>query len=152
MGGLAAAALLAHRGVGVTVLERAAAPGGKMRQVSVDGQAIDAGPTVFTMRWVFEALFADCGMRLDEAIGLRQAGVLARHAWGPDRLDLFADPERSAAAIEAFAGPAEASGFRSFCAAAQRIYKTLEGPFIRGERPSMTSLALSVRPKDLLAI
>lgn len=152
MGGLAAAALLAHQGHQVTVLERADAPGGKMRQVSVAGRAIDAGPTVFTMRWVFEALFTECGARLDEAIGLTQAGVLARHAWGADRLDLFADPERSAAAIEVFAGPAEARGFRSFCAAAQRIYQTLEGPFIRGERPSMASLALSVRPKDLLAI
>ncbi|RZM06366.1 MAG: FAD-dependent oxidoreductase, partial [Sphingomonas sp.] len=153
MGGLAAAALLAHRGFGVTVLERADAPGGKMRQVSVAGRAIDAGPTVFTMRWVFEALFAECGARLDEAVGLTQAGVLARHAWGADRLDLHADAERSAAAIEAFAGPAEARGFRSFCAAARRIYQTLEGPFIRGERPSMASLALSVRrPADLLAI
>ena len=152
MGGLAAAALLAHRGHHVTVLERMDAPGGKMRQVSVAGRPIDAGPTVFTMRWVFEALFADCGARFDEAVGLTRAGVLARHAWGTDRLDLFADPEQSAAAIEAFAGPAEARGFRSFRAAAQRIYQTLEGPFIRGERPSMASLALSVRPKDLLSI
>lgn len=152
MGGLSAACLLAHRGHPVTVLERAAAPGGKMRQVSVAGRAIDAGPTVFTMRWVFEALFAECGARLDETVGLTQAGVLARHAWGADRLDLHADADRSAAAIEAFAGPAEARGFRSFCAAAQRIYQTLEAPFIRGERPSMASLALSVRPRDLLAI
>ncbi len=148
MGGLAAACLLAHRGHAVTVLERADAPGGKMRVV----EGVDAGPTVFTMRWVFEALFAECGVRLDEAVGLTQAGILARHAWGMDRLDLHADAERSAAAIEAFAGSAEARGFRSFCAAAQRIYRTLEGPFIRGERPSMTSLALSVRPQDLLAI
>ena len=149
MGGLAAASLLARQGFDVTVLERAAAPGGKMRVV--DG--IDAGPTVFTMRWVFEALFAECGARLDEAVGLTQAGILARHAWGPDRLDLYADIERSAAAIEAFAGPAEARGFRSFCAAARRTYQTLEGPFIKGERPSIASLALSIRrPGDLLAI
>ena len=120
-----------------------------MRQV--DG--VDAGPTVFTMRWVFEALFAECGTPLDEAVGLTQAGILARHAWGADRLDLHADVARSAAAIEAFAGPAEARGFRAFCAAARRTYQTLEGPFIKGERPSMASLALSVRrPADLLAI
>ncbi len=149
VGGLAAAALLARHGVDVTVLERATSPGGKMRQV--DG--VDAGPTVFTMRWVFEALFAECGTTLDEAVGLTQAGILARHAWGGDRLDLHADVDKSAAAIEALAGPAEARGFRAFCAAARRTYQTLEGPFIKGERPSMASLALSVRrPADLLAI
>ena len=149
VGGLATAALLARYGFDVTVLERAAAPGGKMRQV--DG--VDAGPTVFTMRWVFEALFAECGTRLDEVVGLTPAGILARHAWGGDRLDLHADVERSVAAIEAFAGPTEARGFRAFCAAARRTYQTLEGPFIKGERPSMASLALSVRrPADLLAI
>ena len=149
MGGLAAAALLARGGFDVTVLERAAAPGGKMRVV--DG--VDAGPTVFTMRWVFEALFAECGTRLEEVVRLTQAGILARHAWGPDRLDLHADVERSAAAIATFAGATEASGFRSFCAAARRAYRTLEGPFIKGERPSMASLALSIRrPGDLLAI
>jgi len=154
MGGLAAAALLARQGIDTLVLERAAAPGGKMRQVEVAGRAIDAGPTVFTMRWVFEALFADCGARLADAVNLQPAHILARHAWSPsERLDLHADPERSAAAIEAFAGPAEARGFRAFCAAAQRTYRTLEGPFIRGERPSIASLALSVRrPADLFAI
>ncbi len=149
VGGLAAAALLARRGFAVTVLERATAPGGKMRVL--DG--VDAGPTVFTMRWVFEDLFSECGARLEERVGLTSAGILARHAWGADRLDLHADAERSAAAIEAFAGPAEARGFRAFCAAARRTYQTLEGPFIRGERPSMASLALSIRrPADLLAI
>jgi hypothetical protein len=30
-----------------------------MRQVMVDGAAIDSGPTVFTMRWVFDQILAD---------------------------------------------------------------------------------------------
>ena len=50
MGGLVAALQLAHQGLDVTVLEAAAAPGGKLRQLMVDGQPIDSGPTVFTMR------------------------------------------------------------------------------------------------------
>ena len=57
--GLSAALLLAARGLEVTVLERAAAPGGKMREVAVGDARIDGGPTVFTMRWVFEELFAE---------------------------------------------------------------------------------------------
>ena len=51
--GLTAALELAHHGLDVTVLEKNAYPGGKIRQIDVDGALIDSGPTVFTMRWVF---------------------------------------------------------------------------------------------------
>ena len=56
MGGLSAAVLLAARGLPVTVVERMGAPGGKLRTVDVAGVAVDAGPTVFTYREVFEQL------------------------------------------------------------------------------------------------
>ena len=40
------------------------------------------GPTVFTMRWVFDELFAAIGARLDDHLRLRPAEtLLARHAW-----------------------------------------------------------------------
>ena len=143
IGGLAAALDLARQGHDVTVLERAAAPGGKMRQVAVGTARIDAGPTVFTMRWVFEELFADAGALLADHITLHPASVLARHAWGDAQLDLFADVEQSTAAIGAFAGAAEARGFAAFCAEARRIYRTLEGPFIRSPRPNAVSLAMA---------
>src|SRR5690606_27342764 len=81
VGGLACAIDLQRRGVEVHLLERAGAVGGKMRQVRVGGQQIDAGPTVLTMRWVFEGLFADAGTSLAEQVRLRPLEVLARHAW-----------------------------------------------------------------------
>jgi phytoene dehydrogenase-like protein len=109
MGGLAAALHLAGHGVEVVVLERAVAPGGKMRQVAVDGHLLDAGPTVLTMPWVLETLLREAGTTLAEALPLRPAEILARHAWsGAERLDLFACPDRSEAAIAAFAGRREA--------------------------------------------
>nr|WP_238313788.1 1-hydroxycarotenoid 3,4-desaturase CrtD [Methylobacterium crusticola] len=145
IGGLAAALSLAQAGLAVTVVERAAAPGGKMRALPVGGLAVDAGPTVFTMRWVFEELFREAGADLAARVPLRRAAILARHAWGAgERLDLFADPARSEAAIAAFAGPGEADGFRRFRARAAEIYRTLEGPFIRGTRPSPVGLARRV--------
>ena len=61
MGGLAAALSLAARGEEVLVIERQQAPGGKMRRLNVAGRAIDGGPTVFTMRWVLEQIFAEAG-------------------------------------------------------------------------------------------
>jgi 1-hydroxycarotenoid 3,4-desaturase len=39
-------------------------PGGKMRRLGVGGRQVDAGPTVLTMRWVFERLFEMAGTSL----------------------------------------------------------------------------------------
>lgn len=141
IGGLSAAALLAQAGLAVTLLERAAVPGGKACTRSVAGQALDAGPTVLTMRWVFEQLFEQLGLRLDRQLGLQRADVLARHAWGADqRLDLLADPEASAAAIAAFAGADEAARYRDFCRRSQAVYQALERSFIAASRPNPLSL------------
>ncbi|GJE54640.1 MULTISPECIES: 1-hydroxycarotenoid 3,4-desaturase CrtD [Methylobacterium] len=143
--GLVAGLKLAHAGLDVTLLERGAAPGGKMRSLPVGGAAIEAGPTVFTMRWVFEEIFSECGASLADRLALKPASLLARHAWSADeRLDLFADVDASAEAIAAFAGPREADGYRRFCARAAEVYRTLEGPFIRGARPSPIDLGRRV--------
>ncbi|MDE2082759.1 MAG: phytoene desaturase [Burkholderiales bacterium] len=142
IGGLVAALELAAQGLEVTLVERAAQPGGKMRQVQSAGRPIDAGPTVFTMRWVFEALFAAIGESLDEQLALQPLQVLARHAWGPrEVLDLYADLERTVAAITAFSSAAEGERYRRFSHRAQAIYRTLEQPFLRAGRPNVLSLA-----------
>lgn len=139
--GLAAAIDLGRAGFDVTVFERAASPGGKMRELSVAGRPMDAGPTVFTLREVFDALFADAGETLNDYIKLIPANVLARHAWNShEHLDLFADLERSTDAIGVFAGSREAAGFVRFAAQARRIYATLDDSFMRASRPSTLEL------------
>jgi 1-hydroxycarotenoid 3,4-desaturase len=139
IGGLSAAVSLAVAGCDVTLLERQPSLGGKLR---VLGPGIDAGPTVFTMRWVFDEIFAAAGASFTDHVTLRRADVLARHAWamsGP--LDLFADLAQSADAIGRFAGAAEARGFLAFSARAKQIYDTLEKPILRDFLPTPLSLA-----------
>ncbi len=131
MGGLAAALRLAAQGFDVTVLERAAGPGGKMRRVTVGTSRLDAGPTVFTMKWVFERLFDAIGESFEAHVALSRAETLARHAWQDgSRLDLFADMDRSEDAIATFAGPAEARGYRRFCAESAAMFGLLKDPFL----------------------
>ena len=150
IGGLVAALELAARGLDVTVIERATTPGGKMREAGLGAARLDAGPTVFTMRWVFEEIFADAGASLADHIILHPATILARHAWSErERLDLFADLDRSADAIGAFAGPAEARRYRDFCGHAARTYATFERSFIRAQRPSPLSLARGAGPRGI---
>jgi 1-hydroxycarotenoid 3,4-desaturase len=141
IGGLVAATLLAARGSEVVLVERSSGPGGKMRQIDIGGRPVDAGPTVFTMRGVFEQIFAAAGASLSDHVTLRPATLLARHAWSTtERLDLFADADRTADAIGDFAGAREAAGYRAFCARAQRIFEALERPFICSQRPSLATL------------
>lgn len=137
VGGLSAAALLAARGFETTVLERAPAPGGKMREVEAGGARLDAGPTVLTMRWAFDDIFADAGVSLSDRVTLHPVETLARHAWRDGaRLDLLADRERSVEAIAAFAGMREAASYRDFCVRAAAIYGALRDTFIRAPRPA----------------
>lgn len=150
VGGLAAAIDLAGYGVDVIVLERAAGPGGKLRGVEVGDGILDAGPTVFTMRAVFDQLFADAGTSLDDHFTLQPLTTLARHAWDDGaRLDLFADPQQSAEAIGDFAGAAEARRFLEFAARAKRIFETLDNSFMQTQRPDPIRLAMAVAPGGL---
>jgi len=137
IGGLTSAALLAARGFRVTVLEKEKAVGGKARQVEVDGAPVAGGPTVFTMRDVFDQTFAECGSALEDHLHIERADVIARHAWDESgTLDLFADPRRSEDAIGDFAGAGEAAAYRAFRAEAKRIFEVLDKPFMRGDSAS----------------
>lgn len=156
VGGLAAAIDLAAKGLEVTVVERASTPGGKLREIEIDGRKLDAGPTVFTMRHVFEELFHDAGSGLDRHLTLTPVDILARHAWGDgSRLDLHADMRQAIDAIGEFAGAKAAEGYREFCDRSQRIYATLADTYIQASRPTPLSLAKRVsahQPLDLLRI
>jgi len=155
-GGLAAAIDLSRSGFRVTVLERAAAPGGKMHTREVDDCAVDGGPTVLTMRSIFEQLFSDAGANLEDRLTLVESPVIARHAWSDGgTLDLFPDPRRSRDSIEAFAGSANACGFDRFYSQSEKIHQTLSETFITASKPDPLTLVSRVlsrhHPSSLLA-
>lgn len=173
VGGLVAALALAAQGLEVVVCEAQAELGGKVRQVHIGGQALDAGPTVFTMRWVFDELFSQVGETLGAHLDLHKVETLARHTWGQCRpfgpstdsrngqnssgpessqLDLYANIDRSADAIGNFAGAAEARRYLAFCKRARLIYQTLEGPFLRATRPNPLSLSLRVASQGVAGL
>ncbi|MBX7483513.1 1-hydroxycarotenoid 3,4-desaturase CrtD [Qipengyuania qiaonensis] len=157
IGGLVSAALLSASGHDVTVVEKEVTVGGKARRVPVDGAQIDAGPTVFTLREVFEEIFRECGSELERCIATRRAHVIARHAWSDtERLDLFADPQRSEEAIGDFAGADAARSYRNFRTEARRIYDILNKSLLRRSKvgwplPLMWRIGLW-RVGDLAAI
>lgn len=150
VGGLAAAIQLAAAGKRVSLIEQHEKAGGKIHQTCVDDRMIDTGPTVFTMRWVFEALYARAGLKFEEHVRLKPADVLARHSWiGSDTLDLHADIERTTAAIAEFAGGKDASHYQTFAARSESIFGTLDKTFMQAQRPNPASLTLAIAPLGL---
>ena len=150
MGGLAAGIELAAAGHAVTLFERAATVGGKMREVQVGGVAIDSGPTVFTMRWIFEALFRNAGKSFDDYVTLDCAELLARHLWSDGgNLDLFADLGQSLDAIKEFSGASQARAYERFVTESGRMFDTLDHTFMRAPRPGPVQLTRNVGIRNL---
>jgi 1-hydroxycarotenoid 3,4-desaturase len=147
IGGLVAALLLAQAGAEVTVLEAAEGPGGKLHKVAVGGALIDGGPTVFTMRSVFDGIFAAAGTSLESHLRLQKLDVLARHAWADGaRLDLFAEPARNVDAVAGFAGGAAARGYADFAKRARQIFELLDHSFMRVPQPGLFGLMRRAGP------
>nr|WP_306300164.1 1-hydroxycarotenoid 3,4-desaturase CrtD [Erythrobacter sp. LQ02-29] len=145
IGGLTAAVDCAGRGLDVLVLERAAAPGGKIATAMVGGKSVDAGPTVLTLLEVFDELFESAGLRREDFVTAVPLDELACHYWpGGSSLSLHSDIEKSAAAIRAFAGAQEERGFRAFCEASGAIYQALRDTFMFHDRPA-NPLSLMLR-------
>jgi 1-hydroxycarotenoid 3,4-desaturase len=137
-GGLAAAIRLRAAGHDVTLVEAAAAVGGKARVVPSEAGPVDTGPTVLTLRAVFDDLFALAGARLDDHVRLIPQPVLARH-WWPDgaTLDLTPDRDANIAAIRTMAGDAEARAFARFDALAEGLRTAFAAPVMEAPAPRL---------------
>ena len=142
IGGLAAAIRLAAAGMDVVLIDHAPGPGGKMRTVPSAAGPVDAGPTVLTMRRVFDDIFTCAGLRLDDYVKLIPQPILARHWWlDGSRLDLHTDPDASAAAIAAFAGTKAEAEFIRFDRLAARLFAAFDAPMIKASRPRTAMIA-----------
>ena len=145
IGGLAAALRLAHQGCEVTVLDMHGAAGGKMRTVPSAAGPVDAGPTVLTMRPVFEALFTDVDEELSAHLTLEPLATLARHYWDDGtQLDLMADPAHSLSNVTAAFGSKAGQEFALFSARAQRLFAAFDAPMMRAHAPRQWAMTKTV--------
>src|SRR5262245_58886410 len=79
IGGLGAAIWLAAQGQHVVIFEKNAQVGGKMSEIAADGYRWDTGPSVITMRNVFEDLFAAAERKLEDYVTLLPVEPLTRY-------------------------------------------------------------------------
>ena len=122
--GLSAALHLAGRGRQVTVLERAAWPGGRAGRRDVDGYRIDTGPTVLTMPDIIDEAFGAVGESLTERVDLLPLDPAYRAMFDDgSAIDVHTDAGRMAAAVQDFAGPQQAAGYLRLRDWLTRLYR-----------------------------
>ena len=151
IGGLSAAIRLAAAGRRVVMLEQNAAVGGKMSEIAQDGFRWDTGPSVITMRHVFEELFAAAGRRLDDYLTLRPVDPLTRYFF-PDgtRIDATRDLARMAEQIAAI-DERDVEGYLDFLEYAARLHRITGPVFIYNQPPTPRSF-LGVPPADMVRV
>lgn len=151
IGGLSAAIRLAAAGRRVTVLEQGAQVGGKMSQIAQDGFRWDTGPSVITMRPVFEELFAAAGRRLEDYLTLAPVEPLTRYFF-PDgtRLDATRDLARMAEQVAAI-DERDIEGYLDFLEYAARLHRITGPVFVYNQPPTLRTF-LGVSPADMVRV
>ncbi len=131
LAGLSCALHLAGAGREVTVLERAAVPGGRAGRLSIDGYEFDTGPTVLTMPELIDEALAAVGERLADRLDLAPVDPAYR-AHFPDgsTLDVLSDTVRMAGEVSRVCGPREADGYLRFVDFARRLWHLERRDFI----------------------
>lgn len=122
-GGLAAAIRLQARGYQVTVLEKLDAPGGRAYVYRQDGYTFDAGPTIITVPFMLEELWALCGKKLSDDVDLRPLDPFYRIQFDDGtHFDYSGDLDAMRAEVARFS-PSDLAGFDSFMVESDRCYK-----------------------------
>jgi phytoene desaturase len=89
--GMSAACFMAKAGWDVTVLEKNEMPGGRARQLKVNGFTFDMGPSWYWMPDVFEHFFNCFGKRVSDYYQLQRLNPSYRVYWPQAEMDIPAD-------------------------------------------------------------
>lgn len=122
-GGLAIALRLLSDGWAVELLERHGDLGGRARVFHLDGVAFDAGPTVITAPFLFEALFERFGEKFDQYVTLLPVAPFYRMDYADGSyFDYKSTTDEIMVEIERLA-PGTSDGYNDFLIATEKMYQ-----------------------------
>lgn len=151
IGGLSAAISLAAHGHAVTICEQNARPGGKMGELALDGFRWDTGPSVITMRSVFEQLFACAGKQFADYVELLPLEPLTRYFYQDGTiLNLSRDWSSLAQELEKL-DARDVAGYLRFLAFAADLHRITGPVFIYNQPPRIQDF-LRVPWRDMLKV
>jgi phytoene desaturase len=124
LGGLAAACTLAARGHSVVCLEKNGWLGGKAAVLESEGFRFDMGPTILTLPSVLTRIFSEAGRQRSDYLDLVPLDPQWRCFFEDGtRLDLVADVDKMAAAIERYTNdPKMGTGYRRFLEISDQLH------------------------------
>ena len=134
LGGLAAAIRLLAQGYDVTVLERREGLGGRAYQLRDGGYTFDMGPSLITMPWLLDELYAIAGTTTAAELRLRPLDPFYRIWWtgDPRHFDFCGPADRMKAEIARFS-PADATRYDAFIERSKAIHE--QGILVAGRKP-----------------
>jgi phytoene desaturase len=130
LGGLSAAIHLRLAGFDVSVLEERDEAGGKVRRWECEGFRFDLGPTILTMPFAFEDLFAAAGRRFRDHVELRPLVPYYRAHFPDGETFELSDSTRDVLAQIRRMSPEDEPRYVDFLARAGRIYHQVERHFL----------------------
>jgi phytoene desaturase len=130
LAGLSGAIHLARKGFRVDLFEQTSHLGGKMGELRLQGCRFDTGPSLLTMPFVLDDLFAAAGSRREELLTLLPLEPMCRYYFADGtRLDASSDAARMDAALAQLSA-SDAGQFDLFMAYSRRIYEATAEVFL----------------------
>lgn len=154
LGGLTAAALLAHYGMRVTLVEKNETLGGKLQDVTLGDHRFDFGPSTITMPWIFERVFALCASKVDPQLCFVRLPVHSRnHFHDGTVIQLTSTRDHMDEQLRS-CSVADRQGFHRFLVACGDMHRLAEEHFFRRPfthwdhyvSPALAYALLRVRP------
>lgn len=133
LGGLSAAIRLQAAGHRVTIVEGRPEIGGRAYQLRDGGYTWDMGPSLVTMPWLLDELYALAGTTTAEQVTLRELDPAYRIRWSNDdrHFDFVTDRDRMLGEIGKFSGT-DAGRYDDFMAASKAIHE--QGILVAGRQ------------------
>ncbi len=152
LAGMSTAIRLAAEKHEVIIVEKGERVGGKLNFREGNGFHFDTGPSIITMPWVLEKLFADAGKKLSDYLEIVRVQPEWRAFWEDgSQLDMRADLVDMMDTLYRFA-PDDADHFLRYLDQARSLYRLTEKGFYRQSIRDLSDLRKLHSLRELMAM
>jgi len=123
-GGLTSGMLLAHRGYDVTIVEKAAVPGGRNAPIQAGPYTFDTGPTFLHQKFTLDEVFAETGRKAEDYMEFVKLDPMTTLTWGDVSMETSFNAETMIKNIEK-AFPGESANYERFMSDHAKKLKTI---------------------------